>query len=69
MQLQNSKYVIANVEKGFEFVSTAINQKLKNQSAVLSPFTSRDLLKELTKLGYLFGANLELIGVSKKLQQ
>ena len=68
MQLQIFEYVIAKVEKGFEFVSTTINRKLKIQSHVLSLYSSRDLLGELTKLGYLFGANLEFIGISKKLQ-
>lgn len=69
LQLQNSEYVIGKVEKGFEFTSSAINRRLKLKSSILSSFSSRQLLGELTQLGYASGANLELIGVSKRTRE
>ena len=68
LQLQNSKYVIAKIEKGFEFNSTAANHSLQIQNPILNQFRSRDLLDEFTKLGFLSSTNLELIRVSKKMQ-
>lgn len=66
LQLHDSTYVIGKVEKGFDFPSTAANRKLELVSPTLSQFTSRQLLGELTRLGYLAGANLEFVGVTKR---
>lgn len=66
LQLQDSSYVVGKVEKGFDFPSTAANRKLVLKSPVLSQFTSRDLLGELTRLSYVGGTNLEFVGVSKR---
>lgn len=54
------------VEKGFEFTSTANNYRLGLQSPTLTKYTSRHLLRELIRLGYLSGHNLEFIGVAKR---
>jgi hypothetical protein len=66
LQLQSSIYVIGKVEKGFDFPSTANNRRLGLQSPTLSTYTSRHLLRELIRLGYLVGYNLEFIGVAKR---
>lgn len=69
MQLQDSNYAIGKVEKGFDFPSTAANRRIELSSHVLTNFTSRQLLEEMTRLGYLTGANLEFIGVTKRTKQ
>jgi hypothetical protein len=66
LQLQTSEYVVGKVEKGFEFSSTANNRRLGLQSPILIKYTSRTLLRELIRLGYLSGHNLEFIGVAKR---
>lgn len=68
LQMQNGDYVIRKVEKGFEFLSTANNRRLKLKSPMLGQFNSRQLLGELIKLGYSSGHNLEVIGVTKRTQ-
>jgi hypothetical protein len=65
LQLQNSEYVVGKVEKGFEFSSTANNRRLGLQGPTLTKYTSHHLLRELIRLGYLEGHNLEIIGVAK----
>ena len=62
----NLEYVIGKVEKGFDFTTSAFNRHLKFQSEVLSSFTSRQLLGEMTQLGYLSRANLEFVGIAKR---
>lgn len=52
--------------KGFDFPSTAANRRLEIQSPILARYTSRELLGDLTRQGYMAGANLEFIGVSKR---
>lgn len=69
LQLQDSSYVVDKVEKGFDFPSTTANRKLELKSPILSRYTSRQLLGELTRLGYLAGANLEFVGVSKRTKE
>lgn len=54
------------MEKGFDFSSTASNRRLCLTSPALTHYTSRSLLGELIRLGYLCGAILEFIGVSKR---
>lgn len=66
LQLQDFQYVIGKVEKGYDFPSTASNRKLLLKSPSLAQFTSRQLLGELTRLGYIVGANLEFVGVTKR---
>jgi hypothetical protein len=66
LQLQNSDYVVGKVEKGFEFASTANNRRMGFQSPTLATYTSKHLLHELIKLGYLVGYDLEFIGVAKR---
>ena len=66
LQLHDSSYVIGKVEKGFDFPSTAANRKLCLASPALTRYTSRSLLGELIRLGYLCGATLEFIGVTKR---
>jgi hypothetical protein len=66
LQLKSSDYVIGKVEKGFDFTSTANNRRLGLQSPTLSNYTSRHLLREFIRLGYLAGHNLEFIGVAKR---
>jgi hypothetical protein len=66
LQLQSFVYVIGKVEKGFDFPSTANNRRLGLQSPTLSTYTSRHLLRDLIRLGYLAGHNLEFIGVAKR---
>ena len=48
LQLQNSEYVIGKVENGFDFSTSTFNRHLKFKSKVLSNFTSRQLLGEMT---------------------
>lgn len=69
MQLQNGEYVVGKAEKGFKFLSTASNMRLKLQSPMLGKFTSRQLLGELIRLGYSSGHSLEIIGVAKRTQE
>jgi hypothetical protein len=66
LQLKSSDYVIGKIEKGFDFTSTANNRRLGLQSPTLSNYTSRHLLRELIRLGYLAGHNFEFIGVAKR---
>ena len=66
LQLQDLSYVIGKIEKGFDFSSTATNRRLCLTSPVLTTYTSHSLLGELIRLGYLCGATLEFIGVSKR---
>ena len=66
LQLQNLEYVISKVEKGFDISIFAFDRSLKFKSRVLSNFTSYQLLGEMIQLGYLFGANLEFVGISKR---
>jgi hypothetical protein len=63
---QTSEYVVGKVEKGFEFSSITNNRKLGLQSPTLTKYTSRHLLRELIRLGYLSGHNLEFIGVANR---
>jgi hypothetical protein len=67
--LQDLTYVIGKVEKGFDFSSSAANRRLKLESPILARYASRQLLGELIKLGYLCGATLEFIGVSKRTKE
>ena len=69
LQLQDLNYAIGKVEKGFDFPSTAANRKLELQSPILARYTSRQLLGELTRHGYIAGANLEFIGVTKRTKE
>ena len=66
LQLQDLTYVVGKIENGFEFSSTATNHRLSLISPILSRYVSRLLLGELIRLGYLCGATLEFIGVSKR---
>ena len=65
LQVQDLSYVIENIEKGFEFPSTATNRRLSLASPILARYASRLLLGKLIRLGYLCGATLEFIGVFK----
>jgi hypothetical protein len=69
LQLQDLSYVIGKIEKGFEFPSIAANRRLGLSSPILAHYTSRQLLGELIRLGYLYGATLEFIGVSKRTKE
>ena len=69
LQLQNSEYVIGKVEKGFDFTSAAFNRRIKFKSEALSNYTSRQLLGELTQLGYISGTNLEFVGIAKRTKE
>ena len=69
LQLQNSKYVIGKVEKGFDFTSAAFNRRLKFKSEALSNYTSCQLFGELTQLGYISGTNLEFVGIAKSTKE
>ena len=69
LQLQNLEYVIGKVEKGFDFTSAAFNRHLKFKSKALSKYTSRQLLGDLTQLGYISGTNLEFVGISKRTKE
>jgi hypothetical protein len=66
LELKSSEYVIGKVEKGFDFPYIANNRRLGLHSPTLSNYTSRHLLRELIRLGYLVGHNLEFIGVAKR---
>ena len=65
LQLHDLSYVIGKIEKGFEFSSTATNRRLSLASSIIARYASRLLLGELIQLGYICGATLEFIGVSK----
>ena len=65
LQLQNSEYIIDNVEKGFDFTFAVFNRRLKFKSEALSNYTSCQLLGELTQLGYISGTNLEFVRIAK----
>ena len=69
LQLQNSEYIIGKVEKGFGFTSAIFNRRLKFKSEALSNYTSRQLLGELTQLGYISGTNLEFVGIAKCIKE
>ena len=69
LQLQDLSYVIGKIEKGFEFSSTATNCRLSLASPILSRYASRSLMGELIRLGYLCGATLEFVGVSKRTKE
>ena len=69
LQLQNSEYVIGKVEKGFDFTSAPFNRRLKLKSEALSNYTSRQLLGELTQLGYIVGTNLKFVGIAKRTKE
>jgi hypothetical protein len=69
LQLQDLNYVIGKIEKGFDFPSTAANRRFHLESPILARYASRNLLGKLICLGYLCGANLEFIGVSKRTKE
>jgi hypothetical protein len=69
LQLQDLSYIIGKIEKRFEFPSTAANRRLGLSSPILARYTSRQLLGELIRSGYLCGATLEFIGVSKRTKE
>ncbi|KAG0573628.1 hypothetical protein KC19_VG194900 [Ceratodon purpureus] len=69
LQLQDLTYTIEKVEKGFDFLSTATNHRLKLQSPILARYTSRQLLGELPRLKYLAGINLKFIGITKRTKE
>lgn len=69
LQLQDLSYVIGKVEKGFDFASTASNRRLSLTSPILARFSSRALLGELIRLGYLYGNPLEFVSVSKRTRE
>ena len=69
LQLQDLSYVIGKIEKGFEFSTTAANRRLSLASPILARFSSRALLGELIRLGYLCGTPLEFIGVAKRTKE
>jgi hypothetical protein len=69
LQLQDLNYMIGKIEKGFDFPSTAANRRLHLESPILARYAFRNLLGELIRLGYLCGANLEFIGVSKRTKE
>ena len=69
LQLQNLEYVIGKVKKEFDFISVSFNRHLKFKSEALSNYTSRQLLVELTQLGYISSTNLEFVGITKRTKE